>query len=665
MNINSEQYCQMNKIVIPFLLLVNICFGQTKELNSPNSRIKIKAEIKNGLHYSVYFDSKLIVSPSEIDLTLQGKKTLRTNATLKKASLKQIRETIIPGVAEKRKLIPDNYNELTLLFKQSFAVIFRAYDDGVAYRFQTMFKDSVVIEDETAVFNFPENHSVYYPEVVKRQDADIFHTSFEEPYKFKTLDSIGESNTLFNPVLVYPKQSPRLLITESDIEDYPGMFLTGNNRQQLKGKFAPYPLKEKMTEGGYQQYLVTERAEYIAKTKGTRKYPWRVIAIAEQDKDLPGNDIVYRLASPSRIGDASWVHPGKGTDEWIIGTNVFNVPFLSGVNTNLYKYYIDFAKRFGFDRIMMDAGWSDTKDLFKIDPNINMNEITAYAKEKGIKISMWTLALTLDAQLEAALQQFQKWGVDFIMTDFMDRDDQKMVNFYYRVAEACARYKIMIMYHGAYKPAGFGRTFPNAITRESVLGSEYNVWSDKPTPDHNLMLPFIRMVAGPMDYEPGILDNATKKTFRPIEEKVMSAGTRCHQLAMFVVYESPMQIFSGNPSQGFMEPAFMELLGSIPTVWDETKIINGKVGEYIITARKKGDDWYIGSMSNWQPRELKLSLDFLDNATEYNAVICEDGINADRYASDYKMSETKLTNKDAVTIKLAPGGGFLLRLRKR
>lgn len=655
----------MNKIVIPFLLLVNICFGQTKELNSPNSRIKIKAEIKNGLHYSVYFDSKLIVSPSEIDLTLQGKKTLRTNATLKKASLKQIRETIIPGVAEKRKLIPDNYNELTLLFKQSFAVIFRAYDDGVAYRFQTMFKDSVVIEDETAVFNFPENHSVYYPEVVKRQDADIFHTSFEEPYKFKTLDSIGESNTLFNPVLVYPKQSPRLLITESDIEDYPGMFLTGNNRQQLKGKFAPYPLKEKMTEGGYQQYLVTERAEYIAKTKGTRKYPWRVIAIAEQDKDLPGNDIVYRLASPSRIGDASWVHPGKGTDEWIIGTNVFNVPFLSGVNTNLYKYYIDFAKRFGFDRIMMDAGWSDTKDLFKIDPNINMNEITAYAKEKGIKISMWTLALTLDAQLEAALQQFQKWGVDFIMTDFMDRDDQKMVNFYYRVAEACARYKIMIMYHGAYKPAGFGRTFPNAITRESVLGSEYNVWSDKPTPDHNLMLPFIRMVAGPMDYEPGILDNATKKTFRPIEEKVMSAGTRCHQLAMFVVYESPMQIFSGNPSQGFMEPAFMELLGSIPTVWDETKIINGKVGEYIITARKKGDDWYIGSMSNWQPRELKLSLDFLDNATEYNAVICEDGINADRYASDYKMSETKLTNKDAVTIKLAPGGGFLLRLRKR
>lgn len=655
----------MKKIIFPFLLLFNFCFAQTKEVSSPDNRVKIITEIKNGLHYSVYFDNKQIVSPSEVDLHLVDNKSLLTKASLKKSSIKEIKTTIIPAIAEKRKLIPDNYNELTLLFKQSFAVIFRAYNDGVAYRFQTLFKDSVTIENETAVFNFPENHSVFYPEVMKRGDADIFHTSFEEPYKFKPLDSIGEINTLFNPVLIYPKQGPKLLITESDIEDYPGMFLTGNNSNQLKGKFAPYPLKEKMTEGGYQQYLVTERANYIAKTKGTRSYPWRVIAIAEQDKDLPGNDIVYRLASPSRIGDASWVHPGKGTDEWIIGTNLFNVPFKTGVNTNLYKYYMDFAKRFGFDRIMMDAGWSDTRDLFKIDPNINMDEISAYAKEKGIRISMWTLALTLDAQLEPALQQFEKWGVDFIMTDFMDRDDQKMVNFYYRIAEACAKHKIMIMYHGAFKPAGFGRTFPNAITRESVLGSEYNIWSSKATPDHNLMLPFIRMVAGPMDYEPGILDNATKKTFRPIEEKVMAPGTRCHQLAMFVVYESPIQIFSGNPSQGLMEPSFMELLGSIPTVWDETKVIDGKVGEYIITARKKGDDWYIGSMSNWNPRELKLPLDFLDATAEYNAVTCEDGINADRYASDYRMSETKYTNKDTVTIKLAPGGGFMLRLRKR
>ncbi len=293
-----------------------------------------------------------------------------------------------------------------------------------------------------------------------------------------------------------------------------------------------------------------------------------------------------------------------------------------------------------------------------------MDEISSYAKEKGIKLSMWTLALALDKQLEPALDQFQKWGVDFIMTDFMDRDDQKMVNFYYRVAESCARHQIMIMYHGAYKPAGFSRTFPNAVTRESVLGSEYNIWSEKATPDHNLLLPFIRMVAGPMDYEPGILDNATKKTFRPIETKVMAPGTRCHQLAMFVVYESPIQIFSGNPSAGMQEPALMELLGSIPTTWDETKIIDAKVGEYIITARKKGDDWFIASMGNWNEHELKLSLDFLDEG-DYTAVICEDGVNADRYPSDYKITEKKIVKSETIDINLAPGGGFMMRIKKQ
>ncbi|MGC4036254.1 MAG: glycoside hydrolase family 97 protein [Chitinophagaceae bacterium] len=655
----------MKKIVFALLLLAGFnCFSQTKEISSPDKRVKIVATIKEGIFYSVYFNNRQIVSSSEIDLIVNDNRSLTQKAILKKSSTSEIRGTITPGVAEKRTSISDNYNELILTLKQNFSILFRAYNDGIAYRFQTSMKDSVIIVNEKASFNFPENHPVFYPEVVKRDNADIFHTSFEEPYQFKPLDSIGANNTLFNPVLVYPKQGPKLLITESDIEDYPGMFLIGNNSNHLEGKFAPYPLQEQMTEGGYQQYLVTKRAGYIAKTKGSRNFPWRVIVIAEQDKDLPGNDIVYRLASPSRVNDVSWIHPGKGTDEWIIGTNVFNVPFKSGVNTNLYKYYIDFAKRFGFDRIMMDAGWSDTRDLLKINPDINMDSIAAYAKEKGIKLSMWTLALTLDAQLEPALDQFNKWGVDFIMTDFMDRDDQKMVNFYYRIAEACARHKIMIMYHGAYKPAGFGRTYPNAITRESVLGSEYNIWSGKATPDHNLLLPFIRMVAGPMDYEPGILDNATKKTFRSIEEKVMAPGTRCHQLAMFVVYDSPLQIFSGNPSQGYLEPIFMELLGSIPTVWDETKIIDGIAGQYIITARKKGDDWFIGSMSNWQPRELKLSLDFLDASTEYNATICEDGINADRYASDYIIRETRLNNKDSITIKLAPGGGFLLRLKK-
>ena len=382
------------------------------------------------------------------------------------------------------------------------------------------------------------------------------------------------------------------------------------------------------------------------------------------DRELPASDLVYRLAAPSRLPDVSWVKPGKCTDEWIIGINLFNVPFRAGINTATYKFYVDFAKRFGFDRILLDAGWSDVKDLFKINPDLNMPELSAYAHSQGIKLSMWTLASTLDRQLEPALKQFKGWGVDFIMTDFMDRDDQKMVQFYTRVAEACARSQIMIMFHGAYKPAGFERTYPNAITREGVLGSEYNIWSDKANPEHDLLLPFIRMVSGPMDYEPGLLNNAIPAQFRPISGKVMSQGTRGHQLAMFVVYDSPIQIFSGNPAQGLLEPKFMDLLGSLPTSFDETRVLDARLGDYLVTARRKGNDWYIGGMTDWTARDLTVPMGFLGEGS-YEATLCTDGPNADRNGLDYQLSNKTVTRSDALPVHLAPGGGFVVRLRRR
>jgi alpha-glucosidase len=385
--------------------------------------------------------------------------------------------------------------------------------------------------------------------------------------------------------------------------------------------------------------------------------------IAREDKGLPANDLVYRLASPSTIQETGWIHPGKGTDEWIIDINLFNVPFKTGINTETYKYYIDFAKRFGFDRIMMDAGWSDTRDLFKINPMLNMDTIAAYAKARGIKLSMWTLSLTLDRQLDSALKQFQHWGVDFIMTDFIDRDDQKTVNFYKKITEACANAKIMIMFHGAYPPKGFNRTYPNNITREGVLGSEYNAWSDKPTSMHNCIIPFTRMLAGPLDYEPGLLDNATPKIFRPIWGKVMSQTTRCQQLAMFIVYDNPMQIFSGNPSQGWMEPDFMELLGSFPTIWDTTLILEARVAEYIVTARRNGNNWYIGVMSGEIVYYCTVDFSFLP-VGHYTATVCSDGINADRNAIDYKIEKTVLHSGNKMPIHLAPGGGFVIRIIK-
>jgi alpha-glucosidase len=633
-------------------------------INSPDKKIALIIQYKNKLSYSIKYQDEIILQPSYIDLTLSNGKSLSDDLRIRKKSVQVVNGTILSPVPEKRKRIIDNYTLLTLQFKQPYTLLFRVYNDGVAYRIITGFKDSIIIHNEVAQFSFPFHKKILLPIVNPRKDADRYHTSFEELYQLKSIDSLAPDSIAYTPVLAGSDNEIKVAITESDLEDYPGMFLSGINSNMLQGTFAPYPLQEKMVGGEFPQAIVTQRADYIAKTNGSRSFPWRVMMIGADDKELPGNDIVYRLGSPSRVKDVSWIHPGKCTDEWIIGINLFNVPFKSGVNTASYKYYIDFAKQFGFDRIMMDAGWSNYQNLFDINPNISMDTLTAYAKSKNIKISMWTLCSTLDKQLDSALDQFNKWGVDFIMTDFMDRDDQKMVNSYHRIAKACAEHKIMIMFHGAFAPKGFNRTWPNAITREGVLGSEYNIWSNKPTPEHDVTLPFTRMLAGAMDYEPGILDNATKEQFRPLEKKVMSQGTRCHQLAMFVVYDSPLQIFSGNPSQGLLEPEFMKLLGSIPTTWDETKILEAKVSDYIITARKKDNAWYIAGMTDWTAREFVLPLDFLDEG-KYDAELCADGVNAATYPSDYVIKKFTQEKNKLLAVKMAPGGGFLLKLVKQ
>ena len=645
------------------LFTQTIVTAQNLSVSSPNGKINVQVGTKGELSYTVLINGNIIIKPSAIDIELTTGAKLSGNLIISSGKQHAVSETIIPGVADKRKSIPDIYNQLLIGLGQNFSVEFRAYNDGVAYRIITQFKDSITVKNETADFHFPAGSNIIAPLVQKRDDMDIYHTSFEELYKHTSLDSITSNNLMFSPLLI-DEGGVKIGVTESDLLDYPGMFLRGTGGFSLRGEFAPYPEKELVTDAEYPEAIVTARENYIAKINGTRGLPWRVFLIAENDKELPGNDLVYRLASPSVIKDVSWIHPGKCTDEWIVGINLFNVNFKTGVNTASYKYYIDFAKRFGFDRIMMDAGWSDYKDLFKINPDINMDTLAAYSKAKDIKISMWTDAATLNRQLDSALKQFKKWGVDFIMTDFIDRDDQKTVRFYQRVAKACADGKLMIMFHGAYPPKGFTRTYPNNITRESVLGSEYNIWSDKPTPEHDVTLPFTRMLSGSFDYEPGILNNATKEQFKMVNGNPMSQGTRCHQLAMFVVYDNPLQIFSGNPSQGYLEPKFMDLLGSIPTGWDETKILEAKVGDYIITARQKGNNWFVGGLTDWSPRDFTLKLDFIAGGS-YQLTSCVDGVNADRYASDYSITTKTVKKDDVLNIHLAPGGGFMVRLVKK
>jgi alpha-glucosidase len=642
--------------IISFILFYFFCNAKINATNitlvkdslyvaSPNGHISVRINNAANLQYSVYFDHTLIVSNASIDLIVNEKESLsEASKMIRSIKRKTVNSFIEVPVSERRKLIKEHYNELSIQFKAPYAIKFRAFDNGVAYQIETQFKDSIYIKNEIADFNFPTTTQGWLPLIHKREDSDIFHTSYEEQYPLSILDSLSEKNIAYNPVLLAPNNSPKIAITESDLLDYPGMFLQGTKSNRLKGIFAPYPAEEKTTNELFPETLVIKRENYIAHVNGSRCYPWRILMIAPEDKDLPNNDLVYQLASPNKVGDVSWVHTGKATDEWIININLFNIPFKAGINTATYKYYIDFAKRFGFERIMMDAGWSDTKDLFKITPGISMDILTAYAKEKGIKISMWTAAVTLNKQLDSALTQFNKWGIDFIMTDFIDRDDQKTVQFYERIAKACAQHKIMIMYHGAYAPKGFNRTYPNAITREGVMGSEYNIWSDKVTPAHDLTLPFTRMLAGSFDYEPGFLNNANKASFRNVEGAPISFGTRCHQLAMFVVYDNPMQIFSGNPSQGYQEIPFMELLGSIPTGWNDTKILDAKVSKYITTARQKGKDWFIAGMNDWDAVDQNINLDFLEDG-DYMATICEDGINADKYAADYLITSRIVNNK--------------------
>ncbi len=659
----------MNKLIffsITFLIFNSwMSLGKNYEIMSPNQKVKVGIDIGEYITYDVKFDDQQIIFPSKISMVIFPDIVFGKNSMVTDTFKYSVNRSIVPVIKEKRDLIPEKFNELILKFKDDFELNFRAYDDGVAYRFVSGLSGEIQVVNEEANFNFPHRTLAYYPQVNKRSDADIFHTAFEEPYTRASLDTLQEEMFAFSPVLLLPENLPKVLITESDIEDYPGMFLVKGNTSGLKGKYAGYPLKEVVSGGEFKQKVVAERANFIAKTKGKRTFPWRIIAIAPTDADLLVNDLVYRLATEPDFSDFSWIKPGKSTEEWITGLNLSNVDFVAGLNTETYKYYIDFASRFGFEYVMLDAGWSDVNDLFQITPGMDMEKITNYARQKRIGLILWTQALTIEKQMKQALQQFKKWDIKIVMTDFIDRDDQLAINFMNRFADECAKNKLMCMIHGAPPPKGFSRTHPNMLAREAVLGSEYNIWSTKANPEHDLMLPFIRMVAGPMDYEPGILQNVTKEqTGKMGFEKVIAQGTRMHQIAMFVVYESPLQLFSGNLSDAVREPALMEFLGKIPTVWDETRILKAQLGKYIIEARRSGENWYIAAMNDWTPMEFSVSLNFLPNGN-YLFETATDGINAARNPEDFKLNKTEIASQSSLTIKLAPGGGFVARISKK
>ncbi|MGE5497439.1 MAG: glycoside hydrolase family 97 catalytic domain-containing protein, partial [Syntrophothermus sp.] len=454
------------------------------------------------------------------------------------------------------------------------------------------------------------------------------------------------------------------VITEADLEDYPGMYVnTNESGKGFKGVYAPYPLETEGGKNSFRNLIPVKRGDYIAKTAGTRSFPWRVVAVSENDKDLLVQDIVIRLASAPRLSDWSWVKPGQAAWDWWNDWNISHVDFKSGINTETYKYYIDFASANKISYIILDEGWSETLDLFKLRKEVDLPALLEYGKSKNVGLVLWATWAAVLKQMDTAFAHYSKLGVKGFKIDFIDRDDQYAVASTYEIADKAARNKLFVDYHGIFKPTGLQHTYPNVIGYEGVMGLENYKWAVQDQPRYCASIPFIRMVAGPMDYTPGAMRNAGKRLYHPQNSNPMSMGTRCSQLAMYVIFYAPFQMLADNPTIYMKEQECTDFITGVPTIFDESIPLDGKVGEYAALARKKGDTWFAAAMTNWTPRDLTLDLSFLGEGN-YRAVIFKDGVNADREATDYKKEEVTVTSKDKLSIRLFPGGGFAARFEK-
>jgi alpha-glucosidase len=622
-------------------------------VSSPNGAIVVTVAAGTDLSWSIAMDGRPVLLPSRIGLRLDGNRGLGTPATVRGTTTRSVNQVLRPVVRVKRAEVRDQFNERRIDFAGDYSLVVRAYDDGVAYRFETRLPGEIQVVAEDATLRFAGDHSMYFPE----ETSLLSHQ--ERSYKRVTISQVGAKFSSL-PAIVEVPGGPKVAITEADLFDYPGMDLTGGDEpNSLKGLFPYYPAKVDLKRDRDED--VVAREPYMAKTKGTREFPWRVLVLASRDTTLLDTDIVFRLASESKLADTSWIRPGKVAWDWWNFNNVYGVPFRAGVNTDTYKHYIDFAAENGLEYVILDEGWYKLGDLLTQMPGIDMEAIASHARAKKVGLVMWVIWKTLDLQMAQALDQFEKWGVKGIKVDFMQREDQWMVNFYERTAIEAARRKLLVDFHGAYKPTGLYRTYPNVVTSEGVLGLEQGKWGDLASPDNAVTFPFMRMMAGPVDYTPGAMLNATKADFRPVNNRPMSQGTRCQQLAMYVVFESPLQMLADSPSNYRKEPESLAFLSAVPTVWDETRVIGAAIGEYILVARRSGRDWYIGALTSWKSRDLEVPLDFLGQGA-WEADIYRDGPNADRAGVDYAREKRPVSSTDRLRIHLAPGGGFVARI---
>ena len=639
-------------------------------LESPDGRLVVSVKGGEGISYTLSHDGDLLLDETNISMATTGGDLFGGVQPVRKVTRRNVSQTL-SAILYKKAEVKDEFNEMTLRFKK-FSLVFRAYDDGMAYRFISHLKDSYQIEHEFAGFNFAQDWNMWAAYVCQHTESieSQYYNSFENRYEHTPLSAWNKDRLAFLPLMVDGPKGKKIVITEADLLDYPGLYLYNSDADaSLEGRFAPYP--DEVKQGGHNnlQMEVQTRKPYIAECEGETAFPWRIVAVSENDVQMADNDMVYRLAAPADpSADWSWVKPGKVAWDWWNAWNIYGVGFRSGINNETYRYYIDFASAHGIEYVILDEGWAVNMkaDLFEVVPEIDLEELVKYASERNVGLILWAGYWAFDRDMEKVCAHYSKMGIKGFKIDFMDRDDQVMVDFHRRAAETAARYKMMVDFHGTYKPTGLHRTYPNVVNYEGVHGLEQMKWSDTEVDQvtYDVTVPYIRMMAGPMDYTQGAMRNASRGAYRPVHDEPMSQGTRCRQLAEYVIFDSPLNMLCDSPSNYMKEKECTEFIAAVPEVWDETVGIDGKVGEYIAMARRSGSDWYVGVMTDWNARTMELDLIFLPEG-EYELELYRDGINADRAACDYKKEIVSLPADRKLVVRMAPGGGFAAKISKR
>ena len=637
-------------------LLMILCWrillhAQTEsELSSPNGEIKVTLNITDKIYYSIAYDGDVLLKDNSLQLALKDE-VLGQNPRLRRRKYVSVDEQLTPVMPLKFSTVTNQYNQLTLTFK-NYSVEFRAYDDGVAYRFVTSRKGEVEVLGEEFAVNFPDDYLLHL------QQPGGFKTSYEEPYTHVFSNEWKPSDKMsVLPVLIDTRKQYKILISESDLTDYPCMFLKGTGDNGIVSTFPKAPLA--FGEDGDRSLKITQEADYIAKTSGARNYPWRYFVLTKDDRQLLENTMTYKLAGKNQLQDVSWIKPGQVSWEWWNDASPYgpDVNFVSGYNLETYKYYIDFASKFGIPYIIMDEGWAkSTRDPYTPNPKVDLYELIRYGKEKNVGIVLWLTWLTVENNFDL-FKTFNEWGIKGVKIDFMDRSDQWMVNYYERVAKEAAKHHLFVDFHGSFKPAGLEYKYPNILSYEGVRGMEQMGGC---YPDNSIYLPFMRNAVGPMDYTPGAMISMQPNVYRAERPNSASIGTRAYQLALFVIFESGLQMLADNPTLYYRNEDCTRFITSVPVTWDETVALEAKAGEYAIIAKRKGDKWFIGGMTNngQTEREFAVKLDFLKKDRAYQMTSFEDGINAGRQAMDYRCKSSQVKNGDVLTVKMVRNGGF-------